>query len=336
MALRINRAIELSLTLTDQSEDRYVRVPFEVPPGTDTLEVRLKELDGDGVVDLGCDGADGWRGWSGGARRTFTLTATDATPGYLPGAPEAGEWAVVLGLHALPTGDTRLRVHITSPATTPPDHGPHPEPVGRRLRGSDRDLPAPAGNRWFAGDTHAHSLHSDGALSLSELANEAVRSGLDFLCATDHNTISHHAHLRGLGAAHGITLVPGQEVTTHRGHANAFGDIGFIDFREDVDHWARTVAERGGLLSVNHPVSGDCSWLHEVPPGAAGVEILHSDLYQQPISMAALAWLELARGGDDPPAAGASVGAEVDDVVGGLDDIEVVLDDEHSAGRRGR
>lgn len=137
------------------------------------------------------------------------------------------------------------------------------------------------------------------ALSLSELANEAVRSGLDFLCATDHNTISHHAHLRGLGAAHGITLVPGQEVTTHRGHANAFGDIGFIDFREDVDHWARTVAERGGLLSVNHPVSGDCSWLHEVPPGAAGVEILHSDLYQQPISMAALAWLELARGGSE-------------------------------------
>src|SRR6202035_706061 len=33
-------------------------------------------------------------------------------------------------------------------------------------------------------------------------------------------------------------------------------------------------------------------------------------------------------GGDDVAAAGAAVGAEVDDVVGGLDDVEVVLDDD--------
>src|SRR5699024_2374736 len=34
-------------------------------------------------------------------------------------------------------------------------------------------------------------------------------------------------------------------------------------------------------------------------------------------------------GGDDPPAAGAPVGTEVDDVVGRLDDVQVVLDDDH-------
>ena len=33
-----------------------------------------------------------------------------------------------------------------------------------------------------------HSLHSDGDLSLWELANEGVRSGLDYLGCTDHNT----------------------------------------------------------------------------------------------------------------------------------------------------
>ena len=37
--------------------------------------------------------------------------------------------------------------------------------------------------------------------------------------------------------AHGITLVPGQEVTVQAGHANALGDMGWIDFREPADAW---------------------------------------------------------------------------------------------------
>jgi hypothetical protein len=43
-------------------------------------------------------------------------------------------------------------------------------------------------------------------------------------------------------------------------------------------------------LSVNHPVSGDCSWLGPVPDEVGGVEIAHSDHYALEISTAALAW----------------------------------------------
>ena len=70
-----------------------------------------------------------------------------------------------------------------------------------------------------------------------------------------------------MGAAYDVCLLPGQEVTTHAGHANAFGDIGWVDFRRPAAQWLSDVEERGGLLSVNHPVQDDCGWLHPVQTG---------------------------------------------------------------------
>ncbi|NUS65814.1 MAG: CehA/McbA family metallohydrolase, partial [Saccharothrix sp.] len=95
----------------------------------------------------------------------------------------------------------------------------------------------------------------------------AVGRGLDFLAVTDHNTVSHHAHLPGVGAAYDLCLLPGQEVTTHAGHANAFGDIGWVDFRRPARQWLSDVEARGGLLSVNHPLQDDCGWQFPVRTG---------------------------------------------------------------------
>src|SRR5262244_3858737 len=100
-----------------------------------------------------------------------------------------------------------------------------------------RDLPAQPGRRWLAGDLHTHTVHSDGGLTVPELALLAARNGLDFLAITDHNTVSHHVELPGASAKYGITLLPGQEVTTNGGHAGALGDIGWVDFREPPDVW---------------------------------------------------------------------------------------------------
>lgn len=281
--------VERRVRLDDQAEDRYPRIPFDVPEGAESFEVRL-DVDGEAVIDLGCEDPSGWRGWSGGARSSFVITRDDATPGYLPGNLRPGRWHVVVGLHSLPAGEAGVRVTVETPSPRPPDHGPVEAPVPREIRGSERGLPAPAGLTWYAGDTHSHSLHSDGALSLWELANEGVCSGLDFLCVTDHNTTSHHAHLPAVGRRHGITLVPGQEVTTHRGHANAYGEIGFVDFRRPAGEWVSTVAERGGLLSINHPVADDCAWLHPLDEAPWGVELYHGSWYANPIATGALAW----------------------------------------------
>ena len=61
--------------------------------------------------------------------------------------------------------------------------------------------------RWLAADFHAHTVHSDGALGIEELAALAVSRGLDALAVTDHNTTSHHAYLPSVGERYGIRLI---------------------------------------------------------------------------------------------------------------------------------
>jgi len=276
----------LHLTLDDQIADRYYRVPFEIGPSTPSVSVQLIYDTSAGVIDLGCEGATGWRGWSGGARDRFTITATAATPGYLSGEPEPGTWYVVLGLHKVPAAGLEVTLRISTPAVERPAAEREAPPQSRQVRGSDRNLPAPAGLRWYAGDFHAHTVHSDGSLSISELAATGVRAGLDFLAVTDHNTTSHHAHLPRVGAAQGLTLLPGQEVTTARGHANAFGDIGWIDFREPAQTWVSEVARRGGVLSINHPIDGDCAWQHPLTDLPAALELWHISWFRDLTSTA--------------------------------------------------
>ncbi|MPV37777.1 CehA/McbA family metallohydrolase [Georgenia subflava] len=262
------------LTLEVQSTDRYLELPFEVD-GAESIEVTLTYDTGATVVDLGCQDPHRWRGWSGGARSRFVIGPTEATPGYLPGELPDGRWAVVLGLHRIPADGVDVTVTVTIPASAGVEPGPPDPAPPTGPRGSGRRLPAPAGLTWFAGDFHAHTVHSDGDQSIAELAARATARGLDFLAVTDHNTTSHHPHLPAVGAAYDLALLPGQEVTTHRGHANAFGDIGFVDFRRPAHTWVTEVADRGGLLSLNHPIETDCAWLHPLPELPPALELWH-------------------------------------------------------------
>ena len=88
---------------------------------------------------------------------------------------------------------------------------------------------------------------------VGELAVLAARRGLDFLAVTDHNTVSHHAELALASARYGITLVAGQEVTTAAGHANVFGDTGWIDFRRTADEWLDAAAPAVGFWDRARP-----------------------------------------------------------------------------------
>ena len=249
-------------SLPDRFASVWQYLPVDVPPGATGLRAELDYDRTAATVDLGCLGPAGFRGWSGGARRSFVITAAQATPGYLPGELEPGTWQVMLGLYRMPIDgiDYRLTAEVTGPGgglAPEPQPGP-PAPLAQRP--PRRDLPASAGRRWLAGDLHTHTVHSDGAMTVPELARFAVSQGLDFIAITDHNTISHHAELPAAAAAHQIILVPGQEVTTIAGHAGALGDVGWIDFRRTADSWLEATEQRGGLLSVNHPIGGHVSW----------------------------------------------------------------------------
>jgi hypothetical protein len=183
----------------------------------------------------------------------------------------------MLGLHQVPARGVRYQVRAEVSATLPPGWLPEltPAPPVPGERPARRSLPARPGHRWLAGDLHSHTLHSDGALTVPELTAFAVRQGLDFLAVTDHNTVSHHAELPAASRQYGITLVPGQEVTTAFGHANVFGEIGWIDFRGSADSWLDASERSGGLMAVNHPIAGPVAWLHSMRRRPPLVEVWH-------------------------------------------------------------
>jgi hypothetical protein len=264
-------------TLEDRFASPWHYLPVEVPAGACALRVELEYERSSAVMDLGCFGPAGFRGWSGGARRTFVITTGAATPGYLSGELEAGTWHVVIGLHRVPPGGAEYTLTAeTSRITGELEPDPAPESMPPLSdRPGPRLLPAPPGRRWLAGDLHTHTVHSDGAMTVSELARFAAGRGLDFLAVTDHNTISHHADLAPAAATHGIALIPGQEVTTEAGHANALGNLSWIDFREPADAWLEATEQAGGLLSVNHPIGGQVSWAAPMKRRPPLIEVWH-------------------------------------------------------------
>ena len=264
-------------TVEDRCASPYHYLPVPVPPGTAGLRVTLDYDRSAAVLDLGCFGPAGFRGWSGGARSEFVITERQATPGYLPGELEPGEWQVALGLYQLPKDGVSYTVtaELTStPGRLRPEPPAEP-PAPLSERPPRRELPARPGHRWLAGDLHTHTVHSDGALTVPELARLAAEQGLDFLAVTDHNTVSHHPELAGASARYGVTLIPGQEVTTESGHAGALGDLGWVDFREPAGAWLAATERGGGLLSVNHPIGGHVSWLHPMRQKPPLVEVWH-------------------------------------------------------------
>ncbi|HEY2508424.1 MAG TPA: CehA/McbA family metallohydrolase [Streptosporangiaceae bacterium] len=264
-------------TLEDRFGSAWQYLPVEVPAGAYSLRAELEYERSGAVLDLGCLGASGFRGWSGGARRSFTITAREATPGYLPGELEPGLWHVIVGLHRLPVAgaDYQVTIEVSStPGALEPTPAPESMPALPE-RPARRALPATPGRMWLAGDLHTHTVHSDGVMTVSELARFAAGRGMDFIAVTDHNTVSHHAELPAAAAAHGITLLPGQEVTREAGHANAFGDIGWIDFREPPDSWLEACEQSGGLLSVNHPYGGQVSWAAPMKRRPPLLEVWH-------------------------------------------------------------
>lgn len=260
-------------TPADRAESRYRYLPFDVPAAAAGLTVTVLYDRSRGVLDLGLFDPQRFRGWSGRERKRVVVAPDAATPGYLPGELPAGTWSVTLALHRVPADGLDFEVAVeVGPVTLEPP----PPPVPRPERPPRRDIPAHGGRRWLAGDLHAHTVHSDGRLTIDELASLARSRGLDFLAVTDHNTTSHHPALVPASARLGIVLVPGQEVTTDEGHANCFGDTGWIDFRMPADAWLASAEAAGGSLSINHPLAGDCRWRRPMSRRPPLAEVWHS------------------------------------------------------------
>lgn len=235
--------IKLIRFIAKEEENRYIELPFHLPSGMEEIRVRYS-YGGDthqepneerAVVDMGIRDMHRVRGWSGGARDSFVIGLSHATPGYLSGSLDEGEWAVLLGAHRIPTGGATVTVEVTF--------------VRERYR-------------WLKGDLHSHTHHSDGAHSIAEAVGLAKEAGLDFLAFTDHNTVSQN---RAIPSDPDLLLIPGMELTTDFGHANLLGAFDpLTDFRvrsdEELLKKVAIAKEKGAKVVLNHPYDGDCGW----------------------------------------------------------------------------
>lgn len=248
--------------------DPYLLLPFEVPPGTKAVEVHY-DYGGDGnVVDLGifdsrgCEflTAEGFRGWSGSARKEVVVGESWATPGYIPGPIYAGTWHVILGFYKVsPRGCSyEVTVHLHRDPVEPPAGYPPATRGPKAYPGESAEIPG-----WLKGDLHCHTHHSEAQGSVENIAHAAKQKGLNFLSITDHNTVSHWREMEELGETD-LVLIPGEEITTYRGHANVWGKGRWLDFRcrtaSDVEAVYRVAAAEGRPFSVNHPKPGGPPW----------------------------------------------------------------------------
>jgi hypothetical protein len=267
---------------TDRSVNEFPLLPFEVPPGIGRLHVHYqvsRQLSGDkvgwqegNIVDIGLFdprgaeflAAKGFRGWTGTSRQAFTITADGATPGYLPGPVQPGTWHVALGLYQLASEGCDYRVVVALE-----EAGSGKQEAGSEEQETRRDL-SPSGGigpRWFRGDLHAHTWHSDGSAPLADLVAAARAQGLDFVAVTEHNTLS-HLPLLPAHTTPDLLLIPGVEISTYHGHANVWPidwpAEGFVEFRcwndEQMAQVREAVRARGALFSVNHPKDDGPPW----------------------------------------------------------------------------
>ena len=308
-------------------------LPVEVPPGVREIEVSYSYEKTDtglgfsaNVIDIGIfdprgtdlddgNGATGFRGWSGGARDSFRISARRATPGYLAGPITAGTWHVALGPFAVVPPGVDYRVTVTLRFGRERRRF-RPDPAPRRVRGT--------GPGWYRGDCHLHTVHSDGRHTQASLAALAREAGLDFIGSTEHNTSS--AQLTwGRHTPNDLLVLNGEEVTTRAGHWLALGlPAGtWVDWRfRPEDDALTTFTERvrgvGGLAVTAHPFAPGPGSTWGFDPTYAAMDLV--EIWNGPWTLddqvAVEAWHALLVAGTYVPVMGSSDSHTEDQVVG--------------------
>ena len=267
------------LPLLDQTgrwthRDRHQHHHFEIHVPTHTVELRIRfrwdpadmgsEHEANALSVSLYDPA-GFRGVAGRNDPEIVVGETAAALGFVAGPLPSGTWSIVVSTAAI-LNDGRetgyLEYRLEASATI--GNGPAASRPASATPAVTASRPSDAGGpRWYRGDLHSHTVHSDGEITVEDRVRGAVERGLDFLAITDHNTISQH---REIGRwPDGITPIRASEVTTFHGHMNCFGLRQAIDWRDAArGSGAATIADQAhrqnALISINHPSAFGDPW----------------------------------------------------------------------------
>jgi hypothetical protein len=132
---------------------------------------------------------------------------------------------------------------------------------------SHSSQPPPAVGRWYKGNTHAHTINSDGDSTPVDVATWYREHGYQFVVLTDHNVLTPVDGLNGLlGIEEQFLVIKGEEVTDPFGgkplHINGLDVSGRVApqggtsvadvLQRDVD----AIRQAKGVPHINHPNFG--------------------------------------------------------------------------------
>lgn len=270
--------MQKELTVFVENSKSYRSIPFEVDETVDRIEVSYSVSPKESVVDLGIEFANKIRGWSGSERDRIFIESDLATPGYHAGLCP-GSWSVVLGLVTI-IAETTVTVEIS---------------LQKKKR------------RWYKGDPHSHTHHSDGRYSLDHVLAFGEKHGFDYIALTDHNTSAQNDFsLENWN----ILVIPGMELTTYWGHMAFLGvkepvdDIRILG-EEDLRKQIAIGRQRGALVSLAHPYKGPSIWEYGYDLDFDIYEVWNGP-WSENNNMALELWQKMLSGGRRVPAVGGS------------------------------
>jgi len=127
--------------------------------------------------------------------------------------------------------------------------------------GTSQESPA---LRWYKGNTHTHTLNSDGDVAPDEAVRWYRGHGYHFLVLSDHNFLTDTAGLNAVFGAEGkFLLIPGEEVTDEFQklpiHLNGLMPRGRLEpqhgnsVADTIRRNAEAIRRAGGVPQFNHP-----------------------------------------------------------------------------------
>ncbi len=250
--MNVENMIEINFeTLVEKSKEKtYFEIPFLVAENVSKVEVSYaykrrdrtineagdifdKEIN---VIDMAVrDEKKSFRGWSGSERLHFYITENEATPGYVRGSINKGEWALILGAYKVQEEGCLVSINI-------------------KFTQKERVL--------LKGDLHMHSEHSDGKYDVANVINMAKLHGMDYIFLTDHNTFSQNDYIV---SSDSLVVMPGMEWTHYNGHCNFLGVKSPIknfvaNDKEKTIEIMQEARESGAFITLNHPFCRYCGW----------------------------------------------------------------------------
>jgi hypothetical protein len=153
-------------------------------------------------------------------------------------------------------------------------------------------------SRWFKGNTHAHSLNSDGDVPVDDVVRWYRTHGYHFTFITEHEYFTDVAPLNAIfAAANRFLVIAGQEVTqriadpkhtngVRQAHVNALGSSRLVptlgerniatglSIAETYRRNGAAIRAAGGIIQVNHP-----NFIWSVPLGDM-MELPDSTLFE--------------------------------------------------------